>query len=280
MIASRRPATRDQPSRPDTASHDAWRPSQSPDTRNAPIIVLTYKHSGAARLQSLLALHPQLVCTSGTGVLPLCEQAAAAWREVDGTTGALSALAVSSIRALTSTLIGAILSFERNRRWCETTWAAPESAETFLQLFHGTRILCLHRAFPMVVYDAVHSSPWGLEGGATVAPFIRAYPASTLKALTAYWLARTKPLLAFEQAHPGICRRVRYEDLSGGSSEDLFSFLGLDNISNDMTTRPAHEPRPHELAPSLPLGQIPPAMLEQANDLMRDLGYAPACLRK
>jgi hypothetical protein len=73
--------------------------------RPAPVIVLTDPHAGAWRLHSLLARQPDLACTSGTGILPLCEQAVATWRNVDGRAARpLPTLAAASIRALPASL--------------------------------------------------------------------------------------------------------------------------------------------------------------------------------
>jgi hypothetical protein len=44
-------------------------------------------------------------------------------------------------------------------------------------------------------------------------PFTRAYPGSAVTALTAYWLARTQSLLAFQRSRPYACLRVWFEDL-------------------------------------------------------------------
>jgi hypothetical protein len=46
------------PGRPDDPAH------------SIPVIVLASAHSGAGRLGSLLARHPDLACTAGTGILP------------------------------------------------------------------------------------------------------------------------------------------------------------------------------------------------------------------
>jgi len=262
--------------------HDA-RDAAGATVRSGPVIVLTYAHSGFGLLRSLLARHPDLACTSGTGVLPLCEQAAAAWRTADGqAAGPPPPLAAASIRNLVGTIITAVLCAEGKRRWCEISTAEPAAAKTFLQLFPATRVLCLHRSCPDVVYAAVHASPWGPAGPA-IAPFVSAHPASAAAALTAYWTARAGRLLAFERAHPGACHRVRYEDLSGGSGSGLDAFLGLDDPvpvepgradASAATPTDAHDP-----PAGFPVGQIPPGLLEQANSLMVELGYpllAPA----
>jgi hypothetical protein len=245
-----------------------------------PVIVLTYQHAGGARLRSLLARHSELACTSGTGILPLCELTAAAWRAVDGRpAGPPSRLAETSTRVLATSMITALLARQGKRRWCEFATAAPDAAVMFVRLFPSTRIVCLHRACPDFVYAAVRASPWGLAGP-DFAPFISAHPASTTAALTSYWVARTAALLAFEQEHPGICHRVRYEELGGDSPSGLPDFLGL----AEPGSRPAAW-RYDETADfasgsagpatDFPAGQIPSPLLERASDLMGELGYPP-----
>lgn len=256
-------------------------PKPNGDVRDAPVIVLTYAHSGAARLQSLLASHPDLACTSGTGILPLCEQAAITWRIADDRADmGLSPLALASIRALATGIITSMLIRTGKRRWCELAAAPPMSAETFLQIYPGTRFVCLHRACTDMVYAAIHASPWGLAGPA-FAPFTATHPGSTVAALTAYWTAHAGPLVTFEEAHPEVCHRIRYEDLSAGSQASaLFAFLGLEIPSagipggrdaSDITA----EPGAAGCATPIPAGQIPPQLLAQANDLAGKLGYLP-----
>jgi hypothetical protein len=250
------------------------------EVRTAPIIVLTYPHAGAEQVSSLLARHHELACTAGTGILPLCEQAAAAWGTVDGRPeGPPSRLAQTSARALAASLITALLVRQGKRRWCEVATAGPDAAGAFVRLFPGTRIVCLHRACPDVVQAAVQASPWGLAG-TEYTRFVSTYPASAAAALTAHWAARTTSLLAFEQAHPGTCHRVRYEDLGGDFLAGLWQFLGLADPGSEMaawlhddTAIPAH--RRTGPVSGFPTGQLPSPLLERANGLMESLGYRP-----
>jgi hypothetical protein len=246
----------------------------------AAVIVLTYRHAGAERLRSLLTAQPDLACTSGTGILPLCEQAAATWRGVEGRTDAsLSRLAASSIRALTMPVITAVLARKGGRRWCEFAAAPPSAAETFLQMYPQTRVLCLHRSCADVIDAAIHASPWGLAGP-EYAPFTAAYPASTAAALTAYWTTLTAPLIAFEESHLDACRRVRYEDLADDPNPiDLFEFLGMEAARTGLArpksgdyANPSHGPV--DRAP-FPAEQVPAPLLAQADSLAGKLGYPP-----
>jgi hypothetical protein len=251
-----------------------------------PVIVLAPAYAGASQLRYLLEGHPDLACTSGTGILPLCEQAMAAWGNADGP-GARSpsALAVTATRALATSIITAVLAREGKPRWCEVANANIPAAETFLRLYPQARFVCLHRACPGVIRAALDASPWGIADPA-FAPFIRAYPASTVAALTAYWVAHTGPLLAFEQSHPQTCLRVRFEDLAAArhqTAEQMTSFLSIASLSmasldgQATTAQDNDEPRekPGNCAPEpdFPAGLIPPAMRTQANDLLRQLGY-------
>jgi hypothetical protein len=139
--------------------------------------------------------------------------------------------------------------------------------------------VCLHRACPDVVRAAVLASPWG-PAGAEYAAFTIAHPASSAAALTAYWAARTASLLAFEEANPGICRRLRYEDLAAESLAGLSGFLGLTDPGpgpagwlHGEAADAAHGA--HGMDAGFPAAQIPPALLERANGLMQKLGYRP-----
>jgi hypothetical protein len=159
--------------------------------------------------------------------------------------------------------------------------ANPEAAGAFLQLYPGTRFLCLYRACPGVIRAALDESPWGLTDP-VFAPFVRTYPASTAAALTACWNAQVSALLTFEQAHPQECLRVRFEDLTADGSptaEQVTSFLGLTSPGQGPIFGGPSEPRPEipEPAPvtSLPDGLLPPGLHAQASDLLRQLDYPP-----
>jgi hypothetical protein len=244
------------------------------------VIVLASPYSGAGQLRLLLNGHPDLACTSGSGILPLCEQAMAAWRYVAGQAARSPAPpAVTATRALVTSIITSLLAREGKWRWCEIAAANTQVADTFLQLYPGTKFLCLYRACPDVVRATLNANPWGIAD-ATFAPFTAAFPASTVAALTASWVAHTGPLLSFEQSHPQACLRIRSEDLTAARSETagrITSFLGIGGF--DVLTAPAEhsmiQPEPGGGTPEtdFPADLIPPTMLAQADDLLRRLGY-------
>jgi Sulfotransferase family len=254
--------------------------------RSDPVIVLTYGYAGGARLQSLLSAHPALACTTGTGLLAACDQAAAAWRQAEGRPGTLSPLAAASVRALATALMSAIVARAGKRRWCETAAAERGAAETFLALFPAARFVCLHRSGPDVIYATLQASPWGLAGPG-FAGYTASHPGSTVSALAAWWAAHAGSVLAFEQDHPQACLRVRYEDLVTdpvGAERDILAFLGLDarfaalpELPGDDGPEPAGPTGADALGcgADLPVGQIPPPLLAQVNTLHARLGYPP-----
>lgn len=240
-----------------------------------PVIVLAYPGSGAGDLHHLLGRSKDLCCTSGTGLLPLCEVAAATWRRIDGRDGALAPLALASIRALAGGLISVAQATRGGSRWCEIAFSPPDGAEVFLQLYPAVRVLCLHRSCAEVVQAGVLAHPWGIAGTAFAA-FAPAFPASPAAAIAAFWASRTEQLLHFEDAHPGSSMRVRHEGLAGEPDQAaaaISAFLDLDLPRAGILARD-DQPALDGLG-KLDAGQIPPPLLARVNELQDLFGYPP-----
>ncbi|HEY3684685.1 MAG TPA: sulfotransferase [Streptosporangiaceae bacterium] len=212
-----------------TAARTARRMAGDPasGTPTAPVVVLTYAGAGASRLRAVFADPGEMACSSGTGLLPLCETALATWRQAEG--GRTSSLAVASVRRLATGMINAMLVRSGRRRWCETAIAQADNARAFRNVFPEARFVCLHRSAPDMIYAMLRGTPWGPTGTA-FAPYVAAHPGSPVAAMAAYWTAHAGPLLEFERAFPKSCLRVRYEDLVGRRGEvsgELAGFLGV-----------------------------------------------------
>jgi Sulfotransferase family len=209
---------------------------------------------------------------------------AAAWQRIDGRT-ALSPLALASIRTLADTMATTILAQAGRRRWCETAYAEPASAEIFLQAFPDARFVCLHRSCPDMVHTALRVSANALPRR-PFAEYSASYPASRTAAIAAYWVQATERILQFEEEHRETCLRVRYEDLAGRpgpAADDIFAFLQLDNGSPADQLWLAEGPGPptDELRgpghrPVIPAGQLPVPLQDDINGLLDRLGYPPA----
>jgi protein-tyrosine sulfotransferase len=249
--------------------------------QRSPIIVLSYAHGGAGYLQQLLSRYGTLACTSGTGLLPLCEAAATAWEQVENRDGPMSSLAINSIRAMTTGIITTALAGTGRRRWCEIAFAHPRCAEIFMRIHPSANFICLHRSCMEVVHAGVQANPWGLARS-VFQPFTVSYPGNAVAAIAAYWAATTESLLEFEQAHPDNCHRVRYEDLlcnPGQADAEISSFLSLgqsdlamQHLINDELPYSTEEDQP-SVESLIPLDWIPSPLMRLVNQLMVRLGY-------
>lgn len=252
-------------------------------SRNAPVIVVGYAGSGAARLQSALSGFPELACTQQTGIVPLCHQALTAWQAADDRTEGMSPLAAASVRALCGGLVTAILARLGGTRWCEFTSAPPAAARTFARLYPGARFLIVYRRADMTMRAIAGGSHWGLAGQ-EFAPFVSAHPANPVAALAGYWATHTTRQLEFEQESSGACLRVRFEDLTANAAQtlpDISDFLALEgahlspSFSHDDERDRQAGPGAPDATAGFPLDQIPGPLLAQINDLHRGLGYPP-----
>ena len=61
-----------------------WSPAVATEPAAAPVIILSYQHSGARFVQEAIAEGTDLACTAGTGILPECAVAMTAWSRIDG----------------------------------------------------------------------------------------------------------------------------------------------------------------------------------------------------
>jgi hypothetical protein len=188
------------------------------ETTTAPVVVLTYQFGGSARLRRMLEDQPELAVTSATGLIGACNQAAYAWRQVEERPAApLSDLAAKSIRTMITGAITIITARAGRPRWCEIAPADRSAVEAFLTLFPGCRFICLHRACEDVVYATVRASRWGILGQ-DYASYLAALPSGgQVPAVAAWWIDHTNDPFTFEEDHPGLCERVRYEDIISDS---------------------------------------------------------------
>jgi hypothetical protein len=253
----------------------------------APVILLTYAYAGGGQVQELLDRDPSLACTAGTGILATCHQAAMTWRLIEGLDEdePLSRLALASVRALATGMLTTITARVGVPRWCETVTVEPDSAQTFLELFPGTRFICVHRACPDVIFAITRASPWGLADRGFAA-YTVTHPASTVAALAAWWADYAGALLGFEQAHPQACLRVRYEDIFAepdATNSAIRTFLQLDRGSATpglaTPTEPPAPPRddlgPPGCGAQMPAAQLQPQLAARINAIQQLLGYPP-----
>jgi hypothetical protein len=242
-----------------------------------PIVVLSYRYSGAAAFQDRLARYPDFVCTSGTGIIPMCDMALQAWLAVEGRgNGRPSALAVSSVRSLASVQISSIFAHHGGRRWCERATCAPEAAESFLQVFPGALIVCLYEHFDVTLSRAIKTEPWGFVNVVS-ADIGQIFPGNAIAYLAAYWLDR---MVRFESLIRSSSENIRWERVSAldpGSIRraDLEDFLGLAACRStagriDDSAEQGAAPLSVELSEGI-TKSLPPGLAERISSMERRL---------
>jgi hypothetical protein len=241
-----------------------------------PIIVLTFPHSGSEALSDLLASSGTISCTARTGLLPMCHSVASTWQCLDQRRE-LTALAVSSIRALVTSMAVTHAADSGASRWCETSVNGPGPAATFLKAFPKTSFICLHRRCDEAISAALRShSPGSAETADWPGP--PADRENNLATLCMWWAESTRALLDFQRAHPRSSLPLRREDLDAddpGQLNRVWSFLRLD--APDTTIRPRRHPAPAESAPRTEFSadRLPSQVRTVINELHSELGYSP-----
>lgn len=242
-----------------------------------PIVLLTFPYSGAEVLSDMICALPGVVCTSRTGVIPLCHAAASTWKNIDRSRQPLSPLAVASIRSLTSPMLAVLAADSGARRWCETVISGAPVAETFLRVYPGARFICFYRRCDSVIADVVSKNPWGL-GDTDFWLHPSAAQGNSVATIAGHWLDRVQGLLEFEAAHAQSAIRARYEDLGHPSAVDaLCEFASLPSVNRvSEPIAPCSQPPAAAPAPApVPTSRIPPAMRQRVNELHDRLGYPP-----
>jgi hypothetical protein len=238
--------------------------------------VLTYAGSGIPRLRAMLETMPEMEWLAGADLVQLCARIARDWRAVDDRADGVPVLARRGIRLLLGAMLAPRLAVSGKRRWCTPALAStPAAADAFAAVFPQARFISLHRNCLDMIYAGLAASPWGLAGGQGFDGFAAAHPGNTVAALAEYWCTQTERILAVEDAHPGRCMRVLYEELDTdppGIVGKIRDFLGLDpmdvvDVLGPVGTGVVGAGR------TVPAERIPPHLLAQVTTLAQRLGY-------
>jgi hypothetical protein len=144
-----------------------------------------------------------------------------------------------------------------------------------------------------VISSGIEACPWGLNGYG-FDQYIAGSPGNAVMALTRYWNDEAHAIAAVEEQNPGRCHRVRYEDMVHDPERvaaGVFDFIGVERLPGitQAIFTPEHErfgPADHKIwhtstistdsvgrSDSVPIGLIPPPLLESVNELLDKLGY-------
>jgi hypothetical protein len=115
------------------------------------------------------------------------------------------------------------------RRWCEKSLSTFALADQIAGVFPHAQFVTLFRQPLDTIASLLEASPWGYSAFG-IEPYVRMHPENLIFALAKYWIDRTEALLRFEEEHPEVCTRLRYEDMVTDpvtTFQALFTFLGL-----------------------------------------------------
>jgi hypothetical protein len=269
-----------------------------------PVFVLCMGRSGSTLLRFVLDAHPDLACPPETSLPALCGQLAVVWSLIEGaplsevrgdTPPEVPDPAVAGIRHMVDLMTGSYLERRGKRRFCDKSLGSARFADLLVRAWPEAKFLCLYRHPMDVIRSGLDACPWGLNGYGFDA-YIGSSPGNAVMALARYWLDNAQAIAAAQEQFPDRCHRVRYEDLTAdpaATAAGIFDFLGVDAV-DDIEQRcfaADHErfgPGDHKIwhtsgittgsvggGETVPIGLIPPPILEGINDLAGRLGYVP-----
>jgi protein-tyrosine sulfotransferase len=291
-------------------------------------LVVGAARSGTTLLRLILDAHPDVGCPAEAGIPGLIADLGRVWWMLDadrvgdqgedpqtteearigtpakdGGNGAgirhsdllpdLSARAKQAIRQAALAPMLYYCEREGKRIYCDKSLDSVYHLEAVRQIFPETRYVLLFRHVMDAVASGLEASPWGFQAYGYL-PFVQRSPENFVVALVNYWLSHVDGALRWEEAHPELCHRVRYEDLVAAPEDvvsGLFEFLG---VEWDLSVLPAAFKRARVASgpgdykvtytstvdaasvgrgKRVPVGMIPPPLLEAVNAKLTELGY-------
>lgn len=270
--------------------------------RADPVFVLCMGRSGSTLLRFLLDAHPDLACPPETNLPTLCGQLAVVWSLIEGaplsqnrgdTPPKVPDAAIMGIRHTVDMMTASYLARRGKKLFCDKSLGSARFAELLLRVYPGARFICLYRHPMDMIQSGLEACPWGLSGYGFES-YISESPGNAILALARYWLDNAGPVLAFEEAHPDQCHRVRYEDLVTAPErvvQGIYRFIGVAEARGVTQTcftagRERFGPADHKIwatsritadsvgrGQSVPIGLIPEPIIDGINDLVGRLGY-------
>lgn len=199
------------------------------------------------------------------------------------------------IRDTVDRLYGRYLARQGKPRWCDKSLDSVLAAELLAEVYPEALFVCLYRHCMDVVASGIEACPWGVSRFG-FDPFVAQNPGNNVAAIASYWVEWATMMLAFEEAHPERCHRVRYEDLAAAPeevSDALLRFLGatpMPGITTACFSAPHEGDGPGDekiwfttnvstetigRGIKVPADAMPDPLLERVNSALSKLGYRP-----
>ena len=269
-----------------------------------PVFVLCMGRSGSTLLRLILDTHPDLACPPETNIPALCSQLAVVWSLIEGAPLALQRgdappqvpdAAIAGIRQTMDLMTAPYLKRRGKRLYCDKSLGTAPHTELLTRIYPATRFICLYRHPMDMISSGLEACPFGLSGYG-FDQYIAGSPGNAVMALGRYWHDQARGIAEVEEKHPDLCHRVRYEDMVREPERiaaGIFDFIGVGRVPGIAQAVFAHEherfgPADHKIwhtgrispdsigrSDSVPIGLIPPPILESINELLDKLGYVP-----
>ena len=265
-----------------------------------PVFILTCARSGSSLLRLLLDGHPEVTCPPETGLAAALAKLTSVWHvlcsdERGEVVSQPPLQVVTALRRIGWEIIAHHRSQERKRIFCDKSLDTIDYVQVIEALFPGARYIVLYRDVMDVVISSIEASPWGFDSYG-FGPYVTAAPGNHVAALANYWNAYVLKALDVEQMLPERTWRLRYEDLVWDTNRTLKALGGFLGVEWDGSTaegaldhREVVEGLPgdykvHYTAAvhsdsvgrgwRVPLGMLPPHLLEVTTRNLEKLGYA------
>jgi Sulfotransferase family len=284
-------------------ANPAGRRTQAARQYQPPVFVLTASRSGSTLLRFILDSHPDLACPPETSIASACAALARSWHILENADSGharlgaqpamISPQVADAVREAIDQIYGHYLQGRGKRRWCDKSLDSYQFADLVAEIYPDARFICLFRHCMDVIASGVEACPWGLHRFG-FDPHVAQYPGNSVAAIGSYWLSCAQAIIGFQEAHPEVCHRVRYEDLvtdPEGTAAAIFDFLGAAPAPGipETSFRTAHEaggPGDEKIwftggvtsgsvgrGLSVPAAALPSALAEAVNETLTKLGY-------
>lgn len=288
-------------------------------------LIVGAARSGTTLLRLMLDNHPEIGCPAEAGIPSLISTLGRVWWTIDADqtrsgTGDPPALKEERLQPLGNdqlALMGAPPELppkardetqraalavmrhycERNGKhvYCDKSLDSVYHLEAVRQTFPDARYVLLFRHVMDTVASGIEASPWGFHAYGYL-PFVQHSPDNLVAALVNYWLTHVDGALRWEDSHPELCHRIRYEDLVTAPEEVLVRLFGFLGVGTDVSVlETAFEKAAAAGGPGdykvtftsnvdarsighgkrVPVGMIPPPLLDRLNATLTVLGYEP-----
>ena len=180
----------------------------------------------------------------------------------------------------------------QKRIYCDKSLDSIHHLQTVAELWPQAKVILIFRHVMDTIASGLEASPWGFDAYG-YGPYVQAMPGNTVAALATYWADHVMKALEWEKQFPNQCHRVRYEDLVLEPVPTVLAlerFLGVEDDTSildrafrrDAPQGPGDYKFEYTLnihrdslgrGKRIPIGMIPPALLEVVNRNLGELGY-------